>query len=133
MVVAAILVWILVASLRTHTSFDYNGQWTGNRHLIPGEDRYATYTLGQVDLKIQDEKFDLVDAGLPTSGKIDYEGDHIVLHTDSVLNLPLSHGGPNAAQAHPDIVMKGNADGTLTFDDPAAVDHKPLVLKRKPK
>ena len=97
----------------------------------PGGERY---TLGWVQLTIKDDKFDMIDRGIPTGGTIEYSNKGIILHTDSLVMLPISHGGPNAKKAHPDIFITPQEDGTLKFDDPMAVDQKSLLLTRdKPK
>lgn len=110
--------------------FSYNGSWEGHRKLPPGPNLYADNTIGTVTLKITDNRFQLTSEGVPTSGTMGSTGDHVVLHRDTVMGLPMSHAGPNGALAYPDIRVTPQPDGTLLFDDPKAIDGKPLKLSR---
>ncbi|HWA83894.1 MAG TPA: hypothetical protein VG820_10690 [Fimbriimonadaceae bacterium] len=112
--------------------FQYNGAWRGNRNLqLPNVDRYTAYTAGDVTLTIKDNKFDLTEAGIPTSGDVAYSGSHIELHTKYIMNVSIAHEGADADQNHPTIVVVPQKDGTLLFEDPRAPDGKPVALKRQ--
>ncbi|HVT13032.1 MAG TPA: hypothetical protein VHE55_12275 [Fimbriimonadaceae bacterium] len=111
--------------------FQYNGSWKGNRNLkLSNVDRYTTYTLGDVSLTIKDNKFDLTEEGIPTSGSVSYAGSHIELHTQYIMNVSIAHEGGDADSNHPTIVVTPQKDGTLLLDDPRAPDGKPVALKR---
>lgn len=112
--------------------FQYNGSWKGNRNLnLPDVDRYTAYTAGDVHLTIRDNKFDLSESGIPTSGEVSYEGDHIALRTKFIMNVSIAHEGADADKKHPEITVTPQKDGTLLFDDPMAPNGKPLKLARQ--
>lgn len=111
--------------------FRYNGSWKGNRNLnLPNVDRYTAYTAGDVRLTIKDNKFDLSESGIPTSGDVSYVGDHIELTTKFIMNVSIAHEGADADKKHPEITVTPQKDGTLLFDDPMAPDGKPVALTR---
>lgn len=113
--------------------FRYDGKWTGDRALdLPNVDRYTAHTVGHVELVIDGMKFTLVEAGAPTGGSVNYEGDRAILHTDTYMNRPLSAAGTDAYKMHPPISVVPKSPTELILNDPAAVDGKPLVLKRAP-
>lgn len=114
--------------------FNYGGDWIGNRNLdLPGTDKYTALTLSQVTLNVKGNRFIRTEAGMVYGGSIDYTGDHIELHTDSFMDRPLKEQGADAEKMHPAIKVTPQKDGTLLFDDPRALDGKPVVLKRKGK
>jgi hypothetical protein len=120
----------MIAYARTvGPSFDYNGDWIGNRNLS-GPNPEIAYTLGRVTLSVKDNHFESTSGGFPTDGSVSYEGDHIVLHTERVIGVPVSHASTDAAKNHPDVIVSPRKDGTLLFQDPMALDGKPVALKR---
>lgn len=123
---------ILVASgTGCGSHFRYDGKWAGDRALdLPNVDRYTAHTVGHVELVIDGSKFTLTEAGIPTGGSVNYEGDRAILHTDRYMNRPLSAAGADAYRMHPPIAVIPKSPSELTLEDPAAVDGKPLVLKR---
>lgn len=129
---AAVLI-LLAKSCATGPGFDYNGTWEGNRRLSnPGADPDALYTLGWVQLTIKDSRFNLLEGGMATGGPVRFEGDHIVLHRETILNnQPIGRAGPDAEKKYPDISVTPQKDATLLFSNPAAIDGKPVVLMRK--
>jgi hypothetical protein len=103
----------------------------GNRNLtLPDTDKYTAYTIGRVTLKITDNKFEATEMGVPISGSVSYEGKKARLQIEKLMLLPLAR---DAAKDHPDIDVTPQPDGTLLYDNPRAVDHKPLALKRQTK
>jgi hypothetical protein len=101
----------------------------GNRNLA-GPNPEIAYTLGRVTLTIKDNHFDSTSGGLPTGGSVIYEGGHAVLHAETIAGVPLSHAGSQAEKSHPDIIVRPQRGGMLSFEDPRALDDKPLILKR---
>jgi len=129
---AAVFVVLVALSCLEGPRFDYNGTWEGHRKLPPGENPYAENTMGTVMLRIRDSRFELTSAGVPTAGSVGYSGDHADLHTDTIMELPITRAGPNAARRHPTITLTPQKDGTLLFADPQAIDGKALALSRQP-
>jgi hypothetical protein len=123
------VVTLLAFSCAAGPPFNYNGEWMGNRNLT-GPNATLAYTYGRVTVTIKDNKFDATSAGVPVGGKVSFEGDHIVLHTETYFGQPLSHASEEAVKNHPDVTVKPQMDGTILYLDPAAADGKPLVLKR---
>ncbi len=131
LLLAAAILAVVVVSLLAGPRFHYDGEWEGHRPLPAGPDPYATYTAGWVVLKIRGTRFDLTTAGVPLGGYTTSAGNGLILHIQTIMNLPLSREGSDAEANHPDISVKPQPDGTLSFDDPKAVDGKLVVLKRK--
>jgi hypothetical protein len=114
-------------------SFNYNGEWRGNRNLnMPEATKEIAFTLGRVVLTIKDNRFDLNSGGAPTTGSISYGSDGATLHPEMWMGQPLSRQPPEVQQAHPDLQIKAQGDA-LMFDDPMAIDHKALKLVRTTK
>lgn len=122
---------ILAAAGCGSSGFDYNGKWTGNRNLNrPDLDDVIRYTAGKVDLDIHDNRFTMIQMGIPVGGEVNRQGDHLELIAKTYMNQPLSAAGGDAEKMHPPIKVTAQKDGTLLVDDPMAIDGKTVVLKR---
>lgn len=133
-VVAGGLLFVVARSCVGAASFNYDGHWKGNRNLVsPDANPYILHTVGAVELTIKDNRFDLIEKGIPSSGPVEYLGNHIELHTDSIMLRGIDRASPEVVKDHPDVTVTPQPDGTLLYDNPAAVDHKPLKLIREKK
>jgi hypothetical protein len=84
-----------------------------------------------VNLVIRDGHFDLTEAGTPpTAGKVIAEDGHVLLETTHIANQPLEVASQNAAKEHPIIKLTPQEDGSLLFDNPVAIDGKPVGLNK---
>jgi hypothetical protein len=112
--------------------FIYIGTWHGNRNLtLPEADRYTAKSLGEVTLVIKDNgRFELNEMGIPSKGEVDFSPDHAELHIKEFMQRPVEARGANAEKEHPDIKLTPQEDGSLLFDNPVAVDGKPLGLNK---
>lgn len=89
------------------------------------------YTAGRVTLKVQGNKFEKTEAGIPTGGEVTYRTGYIELRTNSFMKLPLEAQGKDADKMHPVITVTPQPDGTLLLDDPRSVDGKAVKLERQ--
>ena len=111
--------------------FIYDGSWHGNRNLtLPDTDRYTATTIGDVSLSVKETRYELSEMGIATAGNVVYKGDHVELQPTELMERPLNRQSPDAARAHPDIKITPQPDGSILFDNPAAVDGKPVGLNK---
>lgn len=112
-------------------SFDYNGDWQGNRNLnLPDQPASIAYTIGRVTLAIKDNRFQLTEAAIPSSGSIGYSGDGAELLVERRFDVPLERSG-DAKLYERKIRIRPQADGSLLYEDPLAPDGKPVKLTRR--
>lgn len=71
--------------------FPYNGEWRGQRVLVglEGDTSTEAKTLMTVRLKIDGERFELFDQGIPQAGTIHYESDQLLLDVRSRFERPV--------------------------------------------
>ncbi|HMS54483.1 MAG TPA: hypothetical protein PKA27_03705 [Fimbriimonadaceae bacterium] len=109
------------------TPFPYQGHWRGSRN-IPSPDeasRDIAYQLGKVDLVVKPNgMFDLVEGGLPKSGRTRVENGVLKLIVTHVVDQPLP---PEREQV---IEVRASDKDTVVFTDKAGIDPNPVTLKR---
>ncbi|CAN5646639.1 hypothetical protein BH11ARM2_BH11ARM2_11560 [soil metagenome] len=70
----------------------FQGTWEGKRslHAVPGADPSIVGTLAKVKLTIHpNDRFLLIDGGLPKEGEIQYGGDGPILVVDTYVGQPV--------------------------------------------
>jgi hypothetical protein len=127
-----LLLAYVLAGCGSASHFEYDGNWVGNRNLDrPDLNEVMRYTAGRVTLNIHGQRFELTQAGVPTGGEVVYAGDHLELNTKTYFGQGLEKAGKDAEKMHPTITVTPQTDGSLLFDDPMAIDGKPIKLTRE--
>ena len=110
--------------------FIYDGEWHGNRNLtLPDTPPDIAKSAGDVNLIIRDRRYELSEAGIPTTGEVVHADGHAVLHPKEVMMRPIPTDEKEKAK-YPDIKITPQEDGSLLFDNPAASHLKPLGLNK---
>ncbi|MFZ4507594.1 MAG: hypothetical protein ACOYON_07860 [Fimbriimonas sp.] len=113
------------------------GKWVGERKVdaVPGADPIIVRQLSRIKLDIQENgKFTMEDAGMPKAGTFRVEtSEKGFLKVESILGRPLSEQPEMTQELHKgEIELRANADGTLTYDDPAGFEHEPVIMRPQP-
>lgn len=110
------------------------GTYVGHRP-IPRNDLASEglkNTVSEVKLTIRDDDtFELVDAGLPKTGDVTYEGKLALLHVKKILGRAVEEEPSDVQARNQPIKLQILPKGKLEFDDPAGFDSKPLELDLK--
>lgn len=130
---AVLLAWV---GAGCNGSAQFQGRWVGERDIpVPeGGDRALAATIGRVRLEIKPNgRFDLVEAGMPKSGRVRYADGRAFLRIERIMHDPIEKLSPHVARENHEIVLTVQRDGTLLYDDPRGFDPEPLVLRRETK
>lgn len=130
----ALGVGALVAGLACAPSFRFAGDWRGHRDIEvkPGEDAAMLRTISRIDLKIEpDGHFDMVDAGMPKSGRVRYGDGKAFLEVKTLMNRPIEEAGPGVQRQNREIELTPDGPDALLFHDPAGFDPGPIRLERQ--
>ena len=85
--------------------------------------------MNEVKLTIfNDGRFDLLDLGLPRSGMISITGDTAVLTISKIAGIDLKFQTKAVQDAALPLNIKGNSDGTISYQDPKATDPSQVEL-----
>lgn len=115
-------------------SYDWTGQWVGNRNLQtkPGDNPAIAYTIGKVDLTIQPSgRFTLIEGGVPKTGIATFRGRRAELRIETYMDRPIARLGSGAEEMNKPVVLEAKDDGTITLIDPTGFDPAPIILTRK--
>lgn len=107
--------------------FPYQGHWRGNRNITPPDEasRDVAYQLGKVDLVVKPSgMFDLVEGGLPKSGRTRVENGVLKLIVTHVVDQPVPAGKEQILE------VTGVDKDTVVFADKLGADPIPVTLKR---
>ncbi len=121
---------LLLAAWSCGPTFNYEGRWTGNRDIaVPkGEDKILYHSLGKVTLTIRNDTFEMTNSEVPIGGHIQWRSGAIDLTPEILMKVPL----PGREKAkHPAIKATPQTDGSLKIEDPAAIDGRPVILRRE--
>lgn len=106
----------------------FQGTWKGKRDrpTQPNESPYVAETLRKVELIVKGDHFELLDYGIPLSGRIQVSGESATLRVDRAFDRPVD-SKPTDDQAPSAKIQNGK----LSFSNPSGEDPTPVVLTRE--
>jgi hypothetical protein len=117
---AATLLILITLIAACGPRFNWQGTWVGERPLgeiPPGVEPAAARTLSRIQVTIRDNnRFELIEAGVPIEGSVRFRGRDAVLSPELVLGRPLRES-PGAENVHRDILLEPQPDGTVLYYD----------------
>lgn len=104
--------------------FQWEGNWAGNRSYKPQSEggQPLAYTLGKVEVRIKNGRYDLLDGGMTRSGTVSADGKELKLTVDLMLNRKVKMA--------PDGSLKEVDANTVEYRGMGA-DPSPVTLKRE--
>jgi hypothetical protein len=115
-------------------SFNFVGRWLGNRNLKPkpGQDPRVIYTIGRVELWVEDNgRFKLSEGGVPKDGTIHYRDNKAFLRATSIFMVPMEQASKPIQDKNVEMILTPQPDGTILFEDPGDTFNKPVKLNRE--
>jgi len=129
---AASLFALVLALTGCGSSFDFHGEWKGNRKIptLPGENPAIAQTLGQITLQIDGPRFNLKQIGIPHEGSVRHEEGKAYLKVETRMGAPLVNEPTEVQARYQEIVLTPRSDGKIDFHDPGGEFPEPLTLER---
>lgn len=98
---------------------------------VPGARPDVMFTVNEVKLNIRsDGRFELQTMGVPERGIITIDGDKATLRVTDIAGSDITRQSQATQDAIAPIVLEGQKNGSVVFNDPKALDHSPVTLQR---